>query len=351
MIILTVIGARPQFIKASMVSRSLQNKGIREIILHTGQHYDDNMSKVFFEEMGIPNPEFNLGVGPGTHAEQTAASLKGIEKAILKEKPDLVMVFGDTNATLAGALAASKLHISVAHVEAGLRSYNRSMPEEINRVLTDVISSYLFCPTHAAIENLKKEGIREGVHLTGDVMVDSLYHFTKIAENKSDILDVLNLETGEYGLVTIHRPSNADDRDKLFRLMNALNQSSIPLIFPVHPRTKKILSEFNLEYQMIHPVNPVGYLDMLLLEKNAQIIVTDSGGIQKEAYLHKVPCLTLRSETEWVETVEDGWNTIVNDKFEKLPELIKSPPKPHQWNSHYGEGNAAKTITEILTNH
>jgi|TARA_B100002003_G_scaffold238652_1_gene257148 UDP-N-acetylglucosamine 2-epimerase len=349
MLILTVIGARPQFIKSSMVSRALRKKGVKEILVHTGQHYDENMSKVFFDEMGIHRPNYNLGVGSGAHGEQTAKSLEGIEKVLIHEKPDLVLVYGDTNATLAGALAASKLHLPIAHVEAGLRSYNRSMPEEINRILTDTISKYLFCPTTVSVENLNKEGIINGVHLTGDVMVDSLFHFTAIAETKSDILEKLNLNSNKYGLMTIHRPSNADDRKKLSKLLNVLNQSPIPLIFPIHPRTRKLLSEFDFKsHKTIQPTNPLGYLDMLLLEKNAQVILTDSGGIQKEAYLQKVPCLTLRPETEWVETVEDGWNTLVNEKYDELPDLIKSPPVPKQWISHYGKGNAAGKITSIL---
>ena len=349
MLILTVIGARPQFIKSSMVSRALKNKGVKEILLHTGQHYDENMSNVFFDEMGISKPNYNLGIGSGSHGEQTAKSLKGIEKVLMKEKPDLVLVYGDTNATLAGALAASKLNLPIAHVEAGLRSYNRSMPEEINRILTDVVSYYLFCPTNVAVENLKKEGITDGVFLTGDVMVDSLFHFTKIAETETTIMKTLNLTSKNFGLMTIHRPANADDREKMFKLIDALNQSPIPLIFPIHPRTRKLLSEFDFEsHKTIQPINPVGYLDMLILEKYAQVILTDSGGIQKEAYLQKVPCLTLRPETEWIETVEDGWNTLVNEKYNELPDLIKSPPVPKQWISHYGEGNATEKITDIL---
>jgi UDP-N-acetylglucosamine 2-epimerase len=349
MTILTIIGARPQFIKTSMVSRSLREKGIREIFLHTGQHYDDKMSKVFFDELGIPQPDYNLGIGSGTHAEQTAASLRGIEEVILKNNPDLVLVYGDTNATLAGALAASKLNIPIAHVESGLRSYNRSMPEEINRILTDLVSSYLFCPTRISVENLKKEGITSGVHLTGDVMVDCLNQFIKVAEKQTKILSQLNIEPGSYGLMTVHRPANADDRDKLFKLVNTLMGSPIPMIFPVHPRTLKLISEFDLDkHPTIRQIDPTGYLDMIILEKYAHIILTDSGGIQKEAYLHKVPCLTLRSETEWLETVEDGWNTLINDSLDQLPELIQSPPTPQRWIPHFGDGNAAEVITDIL---
>ncbi len=347
--ILTIIGARPQFIKASMVSRALQEQNVNEVLCNTGQHYDDNMAKVFFDEMQIPKPHYNLGVGSGTHANQTAASLKGIEDVILKESPDTLLVYGDTNATIAGALAASKLHIPIAHVEAGLRSYNRLMPEEINRVLTDMISSFLFCPTAAAVDNLGKEGITKGVYLTGDVMVDSLQHFTQVAEVKSTILDTLDLHPKAYGLMTIHRPSNADNIDKLFNLLNELETSTIPIIFPIHPRTLKLLKEFNFDnHPTVKPIDPVGYLDMMRLEKNANVIITDSGGIQKEAYLHQVPCLTVRSETEWVETVSDGWNTLVEDRIGDLSELIQTPPTPIRRESHYGDGNAAKTIVEFL---
>lgn len=347
--VLSVIGARPQFIKASMVSRSFSEKGIQEVLLHTGQHYDDNMSKVFFEEMGIPFPDYNLGVGSGTHAEQTAASIKGIENVILDEEPELVLVYGDTNTTLAGSLVASKLSIPIAHVEAGLRSYNRNMPEEINRILTDVISSYLFCPTQIAVDNLKKEGITAGVYLSGDVMVDSLLYFTKIAEEKSRILFQLALEPGSYGLMTIHRPANADSWDKLSTLVDVLNQSSIPVVFPVHPRTRRLLRDFNLDsHPVICPIEPVGYLDMMILEKNAKIILTDSGGVQKEAYLHRVPCLTIRAETEWIETVHDKWNTLVNDQISEIPKLIFSPPEPIRWEDHYGDGKASERVAEIL---
>jgi len=347
--ILTIIGARPQFIKASMVSRALKKKNVTEVLCHTGQHYDDNMSHVFFKEMQIPAPKYNLGVGSCTHAEQTASSLRGIEEAILIEKPDLVLVYGDTNATIAGALAASKLHIPIAHIEAGLRSYNRTMPEEVNRVLTDMISSFLFCPTKIAVKNLEKEGITKGVFLSGDVMVDALNHFTEIAEDRSIILDKLKIIPQSYGLMTIHRPANADNKDKLSELLTSLKQSPIPIVFPIHPRTLKSLKEYDLNnHATIRPIDPVGYLDMMWLEKNAKIILTDSGGIQKEAYLHKVPCLTIRPETEWVETVEDGWNTLVDNRIKELPELIQSPPNPHQWRLHYGDGNASEKITQTL---
>jgi len=347
--LVTIIGARPQFVKASVVSKALRAKGVHEILVHTGQHYDDNMSRVFFDEMEIPRPDYNLAVGSGTQGAQTAASLEKIEQVLLQEKPDWVLVYGDTNATIAGALAAAKLNIPIAHIEAGLRSFNRTMPEEINRVMTDVISTLLFCPTPVAIENLRHDGITGGVHLVGDVMVDALLHYTPIGEAKSQILTSHNLTPKNYSLMTIHRPSNADSPGRLVQLFECLKTASMPVIFPVHPRTRKLIgSLFQNENHPVRLIEPLGYLDMMVLEKNAKVIITDSGGIQKEAYLHKVPCLTVRPETEWVETVEDGWNTLVNDRLEDLPKLIVNPPEPKQWLTHYGDGQAAEKITEIL---
>lgn len=347
--LLSIIGARPQFVKASVVSREIRARGINEILVHTGQHYDDNMSRIFFEEMGIPRPDYNLGVGSGTQGTQTAASLERVESVMLQEKPDWVLVYGDTNATIAGALAAAKLHIPIAHVEAGLRSYNRTMPEEINRVVTDVLATLLFCPTDAAVNNLKQEGITRGVHVIGDVMVDALRHYTPLGEEKSRILSLLEIQPKNYALMTIHRPANADSPERLQALMEALKNSPCPVIFPVHPRTRRLVEQvFTLKNHPVQLVDPVGYLDMMVLEKNARVIVTDSGGIQKEAYLHKVPCLTVRPETEWVETVADGWNTLVNDRIGELSALIAEPPTPRKWSAHYGDGQAAEKITEIL---
>lgn len=347
--LLSIIGARPQFVKASVVSRAVRAHGIKEILVHTGQHYDDNMSRVFFEEMGIPRPDYNLEVGSGTQGVQTAATLERIERVMLDEKPDWVLVYGDTNATIAGALAAAKLHIPIAHVEAGLRSYNRTMPEEINRVVTDVLSTLLFCPTSAAVKNLEQEGMTRGVHVIGDVMVDTLQFYTPLGERQSHILERLVLQPKNYALMTIHRPANADSPERLQALMEALKACEYPVIFPVHPRTHRLVNQvFTLKNHPVQLVDPVGYLDMMVLEKNARIIVTDSGGIQKEAYLHKVPCLTVRPETEWVETVADGWNTLVNDRIGELPALIDEPPIPRQWSAHYGDGRAAEKITEIL---
>lgn len=347
--VVTIIGARPQFVKASVISKELRESGHTEILVNTGQHYDDNMAKIFFEEMAIPRPDYDLGVGSGTHAAQTAASLIGIEKIILDEKPDSVVVYGDTNATLAGALAASKLNVNLAHIEAGLRSFNREMPEEINRIVTDVISNILFVPTQVAVENLKNEGITEGVHIVGDVMVDALLRYTEIAEQKSGILNQLQLTKGEFVLMTIHRPSNADHDERLLAIMEQISLSDIPVVFPVHPRSRARVEGLikNISGN-IHLIEPVGYLDMLMLEKHSRRIVTDSGGVQKEAYLHKVGCITVRNETEWIETVEDGWNYVVGNQLEQIPSLINNFPEPKKWSHHYGNGSAAKQIVALL---
>ena len=347
--IVTIIGARPQFVKASVISKALRKAGHEEILVNTGQHYDDNMARIFFEEMGIPKPDYDLGVGSGTHASQTAGSLVGIEEILIKEKPDYIIVFGDTNATVAGALAAAKLHIKIAHIEAGLRSYNRDMPEEINRVVTDVLSNLLFVPTKGAEDNLKKEGITSGIHIVGDVMVDALMTYTKVAEQKSHILDDLKLEKNEFMLMTIHRPSNADHDDRLLSILREVSSMDHPVIFPIHPRSRarveKLISKTSGNIRII---DPVGYLDMMMLEKYSRLIITDSGGVQKEAYLHKTPCLTVRGETEWVETVRDGWNYIVGDQLDKISILSKDFPEPKAWNSHYGDGQSSARIVRLL---
>jgi UDP-GlcNAc3NAcA epimerase len=347
--IVTIIGARPQFVKASVISKALRQAGHTQILVNTGQHYDDNMARIFFEEMGIPKPDYDLGVGSGTHASQTAGSLVGIEEILLSEKPDFIIVFGDTNATLAGALAAAKLHIKIAHIEAGLRSYNRDMPEEINRVVTDVLSDLLFVPTEVAADNLEREGITAGIHIVGDAMVDTLMTYTKIAEQKSRVLDDLKLEKNEFLLMTIHRPSNADHDDRLLSILGQVSRLNLPVIFPVHPRSRprveKLISQTSGNIRII---DPIGYLDMMMLEKYAKLIITDSGGVQKEAYLHKTPCLTVRGETEWVETVRDGWNYVVGDQLDKIYTLSNDFPKPQQWKPHYGDGQSADKIVRLL---
>ena len=305
----TIVGARPQFIKCAPVSRKLRESAA-EVLIHTGQHYDSNMSELFFHDLEIPEPDYNLGVGSGTHGEQSGEMLKQIEKVLLKEKPDYVLVFGDTNSTLAGALAAAKLCIPVAHVEAGLRSFNRRMPEEINRVVTDHLSSLLFCPTETSVNNLAREGITEGVHLVGDVMYDALLLNSRRAEEKSKILEALRLQPKSYFLATVHRAENTDDPRRLAAIVKAFEMISdiFTVVWPVHPRTRKVLESYGLRKngQSFSILDPVSYLDMLCLEKDAKGILTDSGGVQKEAYWLKVPCITLREESEWIETLQYG---------------------------------------------
>jgi len=347
--IATVIGARPQFIKMAPVSKELR-KTFDEIIIHTGQHYDYEMNKIFFDELKIPEPDYHLGVGSGSHGYQTGEMLKKIEEVLMKEKSDLVMLFGDTNTTLAGALAAAKLHTPVAHVEAGLRSFDRRMPEEINRVLTDHCSDILFCPTETSIENLKREGIVEGAHLTGDVMVDALKEHIRIAEQESGILDEFGLEPMGYYLATIHRAENTDDFNRLKNIVDAFCEIG-NLVLPCHPRTEKYFKKYGLWDELIEHVkvtNPVGYFDMLMLEKNARKILTDSGGVQKEAYILKVPCITLRVNTEWVETVEDGWNVLVGSDKEVIIKMVNEFEPDDEQKNVFGEGKASSEIRRIL---
>jgi len=324
--VVSIVGARPQFIKLAPLSKALREAGFKEVIVHTGQHYDDNMSELFFKELEIPEPDYNLGIGSGSHGEQTGRMLIAIEEVLLKEKPDLVIVYGDTNSTLAGALASSKLHIKLAHIEAGLRSFNKNMPEEINRVVADHLSDLLFVPTETAIENLRREGIEKGVYLVGDIMFDALMHFSRISDAKSKILEALNLKPKEYYLATIHRAENTDNCERLKNILEALSSLDKPVIFPMHPRTKKKVEEYNLEFliEKIQVIEPVGYLDMIQLEKNAKAVLTDSGGVQKEAFWLRVPCITLRDETEWVETVRYGWNRLVGADKEKILDAVKS---------------------------
>jgi len=324
--ILSIVGARPQFIKLAPLSKLLRKSGHRDIILHTGQHYDENMNAIFFKELEIPEPDYNLGIGSGCHGEQTGKMLMEIEKVLLREKPDLVIVYGDTNSTVAGALASSKLHLPLAHVEAGLRSFNKRMPEEINRIVADHLSDVLFCPTETAVKNLEKEGITKGVYLVGDIMFDALIHFSKISEKKSKILEKLNLKPKSYYLATVHRAENTDNCERIKNILTAFSKLDKPVVFPIHPRTKKMVENFSLKHllEKMQVIEPVGYLDMIKLEKNAKAILTDSGGVQKEAFWLKVPCITLRDETEWIETVKYGWNRIVGTDCERIINTVNS---------------------------
>jgi UDP-GlcNAc3NAcA epimerase len=352
--ILTIVGARPQFIKAAMVSRAIvehnhrgANPIIVEEIIHTGQHYDANMSDIFFQQMHIPEPAVNLGAGTGRHGEMTARMLSQIEQEIVTRNPDWGLVYGDTNSTLAGALAAAKLHVPVAHVEAGLRSFNKRMPEEINRILTDHVSSLLLCPTHAAVSNLGNEGITQGVHHVGDVMYDAALIFGEIAGRKSAILRDLSLTPGKYHLATVHRAENTDDSSRLQNIIKAFNALEEPVVLPLHPRTKKILQSISSSLltprSSLRIIDPVSFLDMVQLEKHAKCILTDSGGVQKEAYFHGVPCVTLREETEWVETVNAGWNQVVGADTEKIIAAVRRA-RAGVTITEYGQGNAAADV-------
>ena len=355
--IVTIIGARPQFIKAAVVSRAITpHSHIKELILHTGQHYDSNMNEVFFRKMGIKSPDWQLHCGNEiSQAKMLSDMLTGIEKALIANRPDCVLVYGDTNSTLAGALAASQLHIPVLHVEAGLRSFNKQMPEEINRILTDHLSSLLFCPTNQAIRNLKNEGITEGVYFTGDVMYDAALIFGETAEAKSAIIANLGLQPKNFRLCTIHRAGNTDIPERLKQIMLALVEIATPdcpVILPLHPRTKGYLAQYNLNAVIasnpsLRLIDPVDYLDMVMLEKNAAIILTDSGGVQKEAYFYRTPCITLRDETEWTETVDAGWNQLSGYRTERILECLANTPTKSEIDD-YGDGHAAEKIIQAI---
>jgi UDP-GlcNAc3NAcA epimerase len=354
--ILTVIGARPQFIKASVVSMALKKSGLQEVLVHTGQHFDENMSDIFFRQMEIPAPSWNLEINSLGHGAMTGRMLEKLEEVILQEKPDLVMVYGDTNSTLAGALAAKKLHIPLAHVEAGLRSFNLEMPEEINRILTDRISDLLFCPTDTAVNNLLLEGFENfpaQVLRTGDVMLDAALHFEGIAKQKSNIIRELNLPDQPYLLATVHRQENTDDPVRLKGIIDALNEinRSTRVILPLHPRTRKILQNMKLDCQA-HLIDPVGYLEMISLMSNSSLIITDSGGVQKEAFFFKKKCITLRDETEWTELVDHGFNFLAGAGFENIIQTWRkvSELNPDFRINLYGDGHAAEQITGHLQN-
>ena len=352
--IVTIIGARPQFIKASVVSKKFRENNINEILVHTGQHFDKNMSDIFFEEMGIPKPDYNLNINGLSHGAMTGQMLEKIEEILIKEKPDYVLVYGDTNSTLAGVLAAAKIHIPVIHIEAGLRSFNMKMPEEINRILTDRISTILFCPTDEAIKNIDKEGFANDaikVIKCGDVMEDSAIYFNEIAQKKSNILDQLGIKTEDYILATIHRAENTDDPAKLKNIFEGLNQinNEIPIILPLHPRTANSIKNLGIKTK-VTIIEPVGYLDMTILTSNAKLIMTDSGGLQKEAFFFNKYCITLREETEWVELVENGYNFLTGSDAEKTIKTFNNlkNKKFSKQHNFYGGGNAAQKITDYL---
>jgi UDP-GlcNAc3NAcA epimerase len=343
--IVTVVGARPQFVKAAPLSQELRRRH-HEVLVHTGQHYDDELSGIFFRELGVPRPDYSLGIGSGSHGRQTAAMLAALEAVLEKESPDWVMVYGDTNSTLATALAASKLHLPLAHVEAGVRSYNRSMPEEINRVLTDHVASLLFCPTLTAVENLEREGIKEGVWHVGDVMRDTLLTFLPVAQAHSSILPNLGLEPKSYGLLTLHRAENVDNADRLKTLIRAVSRVDLPLIFLVHPRTRQRIDELHLTNwgANLKLIPPVGYLDMLALQSNARIILTDSGGVQREAHFLLVPSIILRKETEWPELIKPGLSRLAESDLDIVTHRLLQAPQPAKPCSVFGSGDASQKI-------
>jgi len=357
--IVSIVGTRPQFVKAAVVSRAMRcTPGIEEVLVHTGQHYDANMSDVFFDEMEILRPGYNLGIGSATHGAQTGRMLEALEGVLLREKPDWTLVYGDSNSTLAGAIAAVKLCIPVIHVEAGLRSFNRQMPEEINRVLADHASDLLFAPTEVAVNNLKREGIPdEKIHWVGDVMYDAALYYGAKAKRTSDILRRLHIEPEGYILATVHRAENTDDSVRLRAIFAGLGRVAmrLPVIFSLHPRTREAVRRAGLPqeaFEHLHLIDPVGYLDMMMLERSARLIVTDSGGVQKEAFFYKVPCVTLREDTEWVELVELGWNRLVPPQSADAVERgvlssLESPPGRDS--QPYGDGRAAEKIVRVVS--
>lgn len=356
----SIVGARPQFVKAAVVSRAWREEtSDPEALVHTGQHYDQRMSELFFEEMEIPEPDYNLGIGSAPHGAQTGKMLAAIEEVLLEEEPDWVLVYGDTNSTLAGALAAVKLHIPVAHVEAGLRSFNRRMPEEINRVLTDHASDLLFAPTRSAEERLLEEGIpEERVEWVGDVMYDASLLYAEKAERGRRRREELGLKDGEYALATVHRAENTDDERRLAAVVHGLEQlhRELPVVLPLHPRTRNAMAEAGLltrAEEAFHLIEPVGYLDMVDLERHAAVIATDSGGVQKEAFFYEVPCVTLREETEWTELVELGWNRLVppisaDEVYRRILDAIGTKGEPA---SPYGEGTSGQAVVRLLRDH
>ncbi|MCP5184166.1 MAG: UDP-N-acetylglucosamine 2-epimerase (non-hydrolyzing) [Pseudomonadales bacterium] len=353
--IVTVVGARPQFIKAAAVSRAIASDhagDIDELIVHTGQHHDDNMSSVFFDELGIPSPRYSLGIAGGTHGAMTGRMLEAIEHVLLKERPDWVLVYGDTNSTLAAALAAAKLHIPLAHVEAGLRSFNMLMPEEVNRIVADRLSTLLFCPTETAVANLADEGLREGVHNVGDVMYDVALYFANQATSRTAALADLGVRPGAYALATCHRAENTDSRERLASILDALCTiaTQLPVVLPLHPRTRSRIEQFKLgaKLKSITVTEPLAFLSMVALERDAAVILTDSGGVQKEAFFYRVPCVTMRDETEWVETVTLGWNSLTGADTDAIVNATLNRERSRTDASPYGAGDASRHIVAGL---
>lgn len=347
--IVSIVGARPQFVKAAAVSKVLRTRH-QEILVHTGQHYDYEMSGIFFDGLDLPKADVNLGVGSSSQGSQTGAMLKGIEDLLIAERPDYLLIYGDTNSTLAGALAASKLSVPVVHVEAGLRSFNRSMPEEINRVVADHLSNLLLCPSNTAVRNLASEGITRGVHIVGDVMLDVMvWAQQQLVARPSNTLARLGLAGKSYLLTTLHRSENTDDLGRLSQILGAYNSLKEPVVFPIHPRARKVITSSHYQIKSnVRLIDPVGYLDMVALTGAARLVLTDSGGLQKEAYWLGTPCLTMRNETEWVETVETGWNTLVGFDSETIIQTVRSfapnGPRP----ALYGDGLAAEKCVDLL---
>lgn len=355
--ILTVVGARPQFIKAAAVSRTIRADfadTVEEVLVHTGQHYDENMSGVFFDELEVAKPRHNLEISGGSHGAMTGRMLESVERVIQEEAPDWLLIYGDTNSTLAGALAAAKLNVPVAHVEAGLRSFNMRMPEEVNRILADRVSNLLFCPTETAVQNLKGEGITAGVHQVGDVMYDVALFYRDIARARSTIQITLGLDGRKFVLATCHRAENTDNPERLEQILKglALVARDKPVILPLHPRTRKIIEQRNLEHHLagLTILEPLSFLDMVALEQAAYVILTDSGGVQKEAFFYGVPCVTMRDETEWVETVHLGWNTLVGASAERIVDAVARAGRPAHAQTPYGDGRAAHAIVSIIQN-
>lgn len=354
----TIIGARPQFIKAAQFSRLLRQRH-EEILVHTGQHYSENMSEIFFEELNIPKPDYNLGIGSASHGKQTARMIESIEEILLREKPDAVIVYGDTNSTLAGSIAASKLLLPIYHIEAGLRSYNMNMPEEQNRVISDHLSKILFCPTQTAVDNLKKEGIVNGVFNVGDIMYDAIIYNINKAEDLlslqlinntlSKYIDTNKINRNQYYLSTIHRAENTDNKRNLEIILSAFEKLDYPVIMPLHPRTRKILETINTKFSNTIIIEPIGYLEMIFLTKNSKMVITDSGGLQKEAFFLKKPCTTLRKETEWIETLVNGWNALCEiDEESILKSVNRNNILEYPQENKFGIGNTSELILNII---